>query len=317
MIGGPSIPDLVTRSGPAATILSRTLRTWGLAESTLAELLAGRLAALDRAAADGRPAPPSPSWPVESRESRSGSRPRPAPPRQPPTCVGSEEGAIRGLLGAAVFGADDENMEAAVGSLLVKRDLTLAVAESLTGRFGRQPAHCCGRGRATGSGAPWSYTPRRPSGSCSAVGDGPVVSETAAIEMAAGAASTLGSRRRAGVDRCGRPNRAGRPAGRHRLGRGWPGWGPLRPGCFTWPGTGSRSGRSPPFLLSTCFAAGSWRDRGRRFEPAVRGRVVAAVADRPAAHPGPAGSARPEVDNRGSMARHRSASSARWLRKSV
>ena len=37
------VDDLVRRSGEVAVIASRTLRTWGIAESTLAEMVAGRL----------------------------------------------------------------------------------------------------------------------------------------------------------------------------------------------------------------------------------------------------------------------------------
>ncbi|MBV8295601.1 MAG: competence/damage-inducible protein A, partial [Acidimicrobiia bacterium] len=37
------LPDLKARSGEDAVILSRTLRTWGLAESTLAEMISSRV----------------------------------------------------------------------------------------------------------------------------------------------------------------------------------------------------------------------------------------------------------------------------------
>ena len=40
MVERAVLPDLLERSGEAATIRSRVLRTWGLAESTLAERLA-------------------------------------------------------------------------------------------------------------------------------------------------------------------------------------------------------------------------------------------------------------------------------------
>ena len=51
----------------------------------------------------------------------------------PKRCSATEEAAIRGLLGPAVFGVDDESMEAAVGKLLLGAGLTLGLAESLTG----------------------------------------------------------------------------------------------------------------------------------------------------------------------------------------
>src|SRR3712207_1922330 len=42
------VPDLQERSGERSAILSRTLRTWGLAESTLAERVQPRIDELDR-----------------------------------------------------------------------------------------------------------------------------------------------------------------------------------------------------------------------------------------------------------------------------
>ena len=41
------LPDLRRRSGQAAVIRSRTLKTWGYSESGLAELVAGRVTALE------------------------------------------------------------------------------------------------------------------------------------------------------------------------------------------------------------------------------------------------------------------------------
>jgi nicotinamide-nucleotide amidase len=192
MMGRAVIPDLISRSGPAATILSRTLRTWGLAESTLAELLAGRLASLDKEAADGRPAPTIAflASGIEGIKVRITAKASSA--EEASELVGSEEVAIRQLLGTAVFGADDENMEAAVGSLLVKRDLTLAVAESLTGGLvgSRLTAVPGASDWFRGALVVYASEAKR---SLLGVADGPVVSESAATEMASGAAATLGA----------------------------------------------------------------------------------------------------------------------------
>jgi nicotinamide-nucleotide amidase len=192
MMGRAVIPDLIARSGPAATILSRTLRTWGLAESTLAELLAGRLTALDQAAAEGRPAPTIAflASGIEGIKVRITAKAGSAD--EASGLVGSEEVAIRELLGAAVFGADEENMEAAVGSLLMKGDLSLAVAESLTGGLvgSRLTAVPGASDWFRGALVVYASEAKR---SLLGVGAGPVVSETAAIEMASGAASTLGA----------------------------------------------------------------------------------------------------------------------------
>jgi len=192
MMGRAVIPDLISRSGPPATILSRTLRTWGLAESTLAELLAGRLAALDKAAANGQPAPTIAflASGIEGIKVRITAKAGSA--EEASELVGSEEATIRRLLGTAVFGADDENMEAAVGSLLLKGDLSLAVAESLTGGLvgSRLTAVPGASDWFRGSLVVYASEAKR---SLLGVGDGPVVSESAATEMASGAASTLGA----------------------------------------------------------------------------------------------------------------------------
>ena len=103
-----------------------------------------------------------------------------------------EEAAIRDLLGPAVFGADDENMEAAVGSLLRAKGLTIGVAESLTGGFvGSRLTAVPGASEwFRGSLVVYATEVKR---KLLGVGEGPAVSETTALEMAAGAASVLGA----------------------------------------------------------------------------------------------------------------------------
>jgi competence/damage-inducible protein CinA-like protein len=192
MVSRAVIPDLAARSGPAATIFSRTLRTWGLAESSLAELLAGRLAALDQAVAEGRPAPTIAflASGIEGIKVRITVKANNT--EEARELVNGEERTIRDLLGSAVFGADDEGMEVAVGSLLLKRGSTLAVAESLTGGLvgSRLTAVPGASDWFRGSLVVYASEVKR---SLLGVGEGPVVSERAAHEMAAGAASTLGA----------------------------------------------------------------------------------------------------------------------------
>ena len=186
------IPDLVARSGVAATIYSRTLRTWGLAESALDEILAGRMAELDRARAAGRPAPTIAflASGIEGLKVRitakAGSE------AEAEDLVGREEREVRALLGPAVFGVDDVNMEAAVGSLLAGCGLTVGLAESLTGGLvgSRLTAVAGASGWFRGSLVVYSSDVKH---SLLQVSDGPVVSEQAAIEMAVGAARVLGA----------------------------------------------------------------------------------------------------------------------------
>jgi nicotinamide-nucleotide amidase len=189
MIERAVIPDLVSQAGETATILSRTLRTWGLAESTVAEQLAGRLADLDAAGASGVTIAFLASG-IEGIKVRLTVK---APTRaEAKVLLDAEDTAVREVLGPVVFGVDDETMEAAVAKLLLGEGLTLAVAESLTGglvgsRLTQVPgASDWFRGTIV---AYASEVKRKLLG----VGDGPVVSEQAASDMALGAAATLGA----------------------------------------------------------------------------------------------------------------------------
>ena len=123
------IPDLQVRSGTPAVILSRTLRTWGLAESTLAEVVAPRLDALDERG--GNPTIAFLASGIEGIKVRVTAK---APDRAAARALlDAEEKELRSLLGDLVFGMDEQTMEDAVAERLVAGGLTLAVAESLTG----------------------------------------------------------------------------------------------------------------------------------------------------------------------------------------
>ena len=129
MVTRAVLPDLRARAGEAAVILSRTLRTWGLAESAVAELVGPRLEALDRSG--GNPTIAFLASGIEGIKVRITAKAADAATAG--EILAAEEAELRALLGSRVFGADDETMEHAVGSLLVARGWTLALAESLTG----------------------------------------------------------------------------------------------------------------------------------------------------------------------------------------
>jgi nicotinamide-nucleotide amidase len=183
------LPDLSRQAGPVSTILSRTLRTWGLAESAVAERLAGRLAALDAAAASGVTIAFLASG-IEGIKVRLTVK---APTREEAIALlDAEEATVRELLGAVVFGIDDEGMEVAVGKLLLGAGWSLGVAESLTGGLvGSRLTQVAGSSEwFRGSIVAYSSEVKR---KLLGVGDGPVVSDKAAREMAAGAAAALGA----------------------------------------------------------------------------------------------------------------------------
>lgn len=187
MVTRAVIPDLVERSGERAAICSRTLRTWGMAESALDEVLAGRMSALDDARRSGRPAPTIAflASGIEGLKVRITAK---APSEaEALDLIAAEEREVRAVLGAAVFGVDEVNMEAAVIGLLRERGLGIAVAESLTGGLvgSRLTAVPGASDVFRGAAVVYATSAKR---SLLGVSEGPVVSEEAAIEMAVGVA---------------------------------------------------------------------------------------------------------------------------------
>lgn len=124
------IPDLARRAGTSAVIASRVLRTWGIGESVLSEIVAPRVEALENKGT-GAPTIAFLASGIEGTKVRVTIKaPDPDAARQ---ALDAEEHELRQLLGPAVFGIDDETMEHAVGTLLQERGWMLAVAESFTG----------------------------------------------------------------------------------------------------------------------------------------------------------------------------------------
>ena len=178
------IPDLRTRAGEQSVIMSRVLRTWGLAESSLAELISARVDV------QTNPTIAFLASGIEGIKVRITAK---APDdASAAALLAAEEAELRRLLGDIVFGVDEETMEHAVGSLLVSGGLTLGVAESLTGGL------IAARLTAVPGASEWfrgsvvSYA-TEVKFSVLGVPEGPVVTEAAARAMAAGATRSLGA----------------------------------------------------------------------------------------------------------------------------
>ncbi|MFV0461387.1 MAG: competence/damage-inducible protein A [Actinomycetales bacterium] len=194
MVLGTVLPELAGRSaerGESAVVRSRVLRTWGLAESRVAELLDARIAELDENA--GAPGVPTIAFLASGAEGikvrltvRSDTE---EAARQ---TLAAEEALVRGVLGDVVFGVDDDTMESVVLGALRERGWLLGVAESLTAGY------VCGRlARVPGAsdvlrGGVVSYA-SQVKRDLLGVPDGPVISETTALAMARGALTTLGA----------------------------------------------------------------------------------------------------------------------------
>jgi nicotinamide-nucleotide amidase len=193
------LPDLRARmaaAGEAAAILSRVVRTWGASESAIAEALQDRIDALDAAtdAVEGTVTIAFLASGIEGIKVRITARATDVASAE--ALLDREQAAVEAALeaelGDIIFGHDDENMERAVAKVLLGQELSLAVAESLTGgliasRLVDVPgASAWFRGGIVAYDSEVKYT-------LLGVPEGPVVSEDAARAMATGARKALGS----------------------------------------------------------------------------------------------------------------------------
>lgn len=197
MVGGTVLSDLRERAaarGEAAVVLSRTLRTWGLAESRLAELLHERFADLDtRAGAPGSEPVPTIAFLASGPDGiKVRLTVKAATTAEAARALDTQEGLIRDLIGEWVFGVDEQSMEAVVLGLLRERGWVLGTAESLTAGYlsGRLATVPGASDVLRGGIVSYCAQAKR---DLLGVPDGPVVTEEAALAMARGAATALGA----------------------------------------------------------------------------------------------------------------------------
>ncbi len=180
------LADIRERAGIRSVIRSRTLRTWGMSESRLAEMLHDEIEHLDRVGGATLAFLAS-GWEglkvriTAKSENEAGLT----------QILDDEEQRVREIIGDIVFGIDDDTMESVVLQRCRDRGSTLGTAESLTGgligaRLTEIPG-CSDVFR----GSIVSYAPDVKF-DVLGVAEGPVVSEEAAAAMAEGACRTLG-----------------------------------------------------------------------------------------------------------------------------
>ncbi len=128
MMLGTILPDLRRRAGQSAVIRSRVLRTWGMSESGLAEVLAERMRELDRL---GNPTIAYQASGIDGIKVRVVAKC--TDEASAAKVLDAEEALIRDLIGHVIFGVDEESMELAVLTALRRQGLTLAAAEQVTG----------------------------------------------------------------------------------------------------------------------------------------------------------------------------------------
>jgi nicotinamide-nucleotide amidase len=191
MFGRAVLPDLRRRqaaSGEAGAIVSKVVKTWGMSESRLGEVLAPRIEALD--ATGKNPTIALLAGGIEGIKVRITAKAADAGAAR--ALVEAEEAQVRALLGDVVFGTDDETMESAVGALLSSRAQTLGLAESLTGGLVAARLVNVAGASAWFNGAVVAYG-SQVKFSLLGVPAGPVVSAEAARAMAGGARRVLGA----------------------------------------------------------------------------------------------------------------------------
>jgi len=188
------LPDLIARSqaeGNTSVIASRVLRTWGAAESGLADAIDSRFDELENSDRVTIAFLASGIEGIKVRLTARGDNVEHAV-----ALLADEEVIVRKLItdafGDVIFGVDDETMEHAIASRLVARGLTLGLAESVTGglissRLVNIPgASQWFRGSLVSYASALKHE-------LLGVAQGPVVSAEAAEQMARGARELLGA----------------------------------------------------------------------------------------------------------------------------
>jgi len=181
------LPDLRRRSGSAAVIASRVLRTWGESESGLNERLDH---VIDQLEGPGTPTLAFLASGWEGLKVRLTAKATTI--EECMVQLAEWEQVIRAELGDLVFGTDDDTMESVVLDLCRRQGLTLATAESVTGGLvgARLTATAGASDVFRGSIVSYASDVKQ---SLLGVGDGPVVSEAAARQMAHGVRELLGA----------------------------------------------------------------------------------------------------------------------------
>lgn len=187
MLGRAIVPDLLERSGERAVIASRVLRTWGESESGLNEKLEHVIEQLETADTPTLAFLAS-GW--------NGLKVRLTAKDATRDSCGAQldqwEAVVRHEIDDLIFGTDDDTMESVVLDLCRQRGLTLAVAESVTGGLvGGRLTDIPGSSDVFRGGVISYATEVKQT--LLGVGEGPVVSEIAARQMAVGVRDRLGA----------------------------------------------------------------------------------------------------------------------------
>jgi nicotinamide-nucleotide amidase len=181
------LPDLRRRGGDVSVIVSRVIRTWGESESGLNERLDGVIAELE---STGNPtlAFLASGWEgLKVRLTAKG-----ATEKDARRLIATWQERVEEQVGDFVFGYDTDTMESIVLGRLRDKGWSLGLAESVTGGLVAGRLTAVPGASETFRGSIVSYA-SDVKFDVLGVSEGPVVSESAAMEMADGARRVLGA----------------------------------------------------------------------------------------------------------------------------
>jgi len=185
MLSRAVLPDLLERSGEDHVIVSRVIRTWGDSESGMNERLVSVIDELDTV---GNPTLAFLASGWEGIKVRLTAKSKDEATAR--ALLATWEQRVREKVEDFVFGVDDETMESVVVSLLKQQGLTLSLAESVTGGLASGRITNVPGSSQVFRGAVVSYA-SDVKFDILGVTPGPVVSESAAREMARGVRAHL------------------------------------------------------------------------------------------------------------------------------
>ncbi len=185
------LPDLALRAPAPAVLVSRVVHTAGMPESVIADRLALLHTELDS------PGAPTMAYLASDGEVVVRLTAKASDREQALAALSPVSDQVVALLGAAVYGFDDDTLDVAVHRLLAARGATVAVAESLTGGLLGSALTTMAGSSATFAGGVIAYTASAKHELLAVPADllaahGPVHPAVAAA-MAAGARGALGA----------------------------------------------------------------------------------------------------------------------------
>ena len=258
------IPDLRLAAGIDEVLESRVLRTWGMSESQVAELLDD----LYRATTNPSVAFLASAGEIKVRISaKAGSRQAAA------TLIAPVEEEIRSRLGSVVFGADEDTIEEVLLRSLGVAGWSMATAESVTGGLVAARLTDIAGASAVFRGSVVAYTAevkqRLLSVPVEMISEHGVVSEPVAEAMALGVAHLLGADVAVGLTGSAGPDPLEQDVGTVVIGVTTPEGSAAAPcGCREI-GNGSEPMPPPPLCI---WCAGRWRGSGGPGRTALRRR---------------------------------------------